>query len=546
MPAEKITWMVDRSCEELFTPALLSDIVERKIVAEEEIKRELAGRCVSRLRLKPKNLPEIYLKEFAIPVSRLFRACFSPPGLNEWRTAQELCKKGIQTYAPIALGIVKRFGIYRKVYFITEAVPDSLTLKEYIETYGPRGKDNRFIDKDLIDLFSDFVSRIRKVGILHTDFHWGNILIRIPDEGIPCFYLIDLHKVKLKPELSNREGLSNLALLNAALLGRVPSRMQIDFLRMYFKGSGISRHTFLRTRDALKGTAEALLLKKWKKQACRCLNENKYFKKIRLNGLTGFAKKGYHKPLLRIAANPHGFFFKAEALILKDSRTTSSLLFPAEDIPPGIHLKRYNEKGIWFILKNFFRSSRAKRVWHAANSLLAREIPTPEPLMYLEKRTCRVLAKSYVVTRMIAQAKDLGAFAMTDFTRLTRRQKLSAIRILAGQIRKMHDRGVRHGDLKAKNILVQQEAGKALQIFFVDLDAAEIHDRLSPHDRCRDVARLNCSFLDTVVLSRTCRLYFLKAYLGKVKKAHLKNTWQTVRRFTEKKMGQSGRRFSNE
>jgi hypothetical protein len=66
---------------------------------------------------------------------------------------------------------------------------------------------------------------------------------------------------------------------------------------------------------------------------------------------------------------------------------------------------------------------------------------------------------------------------------------------------------------------------------------------LSLQDRCRDLARLNCSFLDTGRVSTAHRLAFLKTYLGAVKREDLHAAWQTTLELTGKKLKKSNRSF---
>ena len=254
MPGQKITWTVDRRYESRFTDSVLNNIVSKKIVSKEAVVRELEGRRVSFLSLKPDNLPDVYLKSYWIPPSKLYRAFVFPYGLKEWSVAQQLVKKGIQICPPVALGIDKRWRMFRNVYFITEAVPDSMTLKEYIDKQGVKGDHGQLPEgKDLIDQFAAFVSDIRRAVILHSDFHWGNVLVRVSENSPPSFYLIDLHNVKLKRTLSSNDSLTNLVLLNASFLGRIPTRAQINFLRIYFKEIVKKREILYFSKEKLKG-----------------------------------------------------------------------------------------------------------------------------------------------------------------------------------------------------------------------------------------------------------------------------------------------------
>jgi tRNA A-37 threonylcarbamoyl transferase component Bud32 len=173
-----------------------------------------------------------------------------------------------------------------------------------------------------------------------------------------------------------------------------------------------------------------------------------------------------------------------------------------------------------------------------------REVPTPQPLLYLEQRRFRALFKSYFVTEMISGAQTLDSCVTAGFVHFILGQKLSLVRNIALHVKLMHERGICHGDLKAKNILVQEQGEGQIKVFFVDLDAVRVADKLTFRHRCRDIARLNCSFLNTAVVSMTHRLYFLKCYLGRVRRKDLKTAWDTVMFFTERKLHKSGRSFT--
>ncbi|MCP4714176.1 MAG: hypothetical protein GY868_03585, partial [Deltaproteobacteria bacterium] len=138
MQNNSITWSIDERYSARFTQTVLNDIVTRNNCSQEKVVRSLTTRSVSLLKLTPPDLPDIYLKSYHIPPTKLYRSWLQPYGTKEWRVAQALTRSSISTCPPIALGLQKSFGLYRRAFFITEAVTDSLTLKEYIERCGTR------------------------------------------------------------------------------------------------------------------------------------------------------------------------------------------------------------------------------------------------------------------------------------------------------------------------------------------------------------------------------------------------------------------------
>lgn len=532
MAVSPIRWTVAPACAARFTPAVLDALVARRNVAQETVRRELQYRRVSLLRLALSGFPEVYLKEYRIPLSKPFRALLRPPGFDEWRMAQALLEKKIPTFTPIAIGAVSVCGVYRRVFLVTEAIPDCMTLKEYIDRHGPRCDHNGARAEDLIDLFAAFAVQLRKANVVHRDLHWGNILIqRLPDGGTQ-FYLIDLHQARIRNARRDQEGISNLALLSAALWGNVPSRSKLQFLKAYCRDFLLKRESFLHMRDAVQEQSSRLVRRQWKKKAARCLHENKYFKKIRCGRCSGFARRDCPESVLKLMDNPDRLFGLSDAQVLKDSRTTSSLILKTTDAGP-LFLKRYNRKGAWHVLRHLFRSSRARRVWVAAHSMIARDLPTPRPLLFLEERRLGVVTRSLFVSRAIVPAVTLCAFASDNFAGLDRREKHACIRAFAHRLRDMHDRGVRHGDLKATNIVLKgADPVRHPEIYFVDLDAVKIKKSLSFKDRCRDIARLNRAVPDPGPANRSHRLLFLRAYLGAVKREELRTAWRMVRQLT--------------
>jgi len=110
-----------------------------------------------------------------------------------------------------------------------------------------------------------------------------------------------------------------------------------------------------------------------------------------------------------------------------------------------------------------------------------------------------------LVVREIAGARDLLALARE--TEPARHRRIIAD--VAGEVRRMHEAGLYHGDLNVKNILLQGSA-----VFFIDLDRAILRMARDPGLDAANLSRLNRSvekWLRTRV-SRVDRLRFLFSY----------------------------------
>ena len=102
-----------------------------------------------------------------------------------------------------------------------------------------------------------------------------------------------------------------------------------------------------------------------------------------------------------------------------------------------------------------------------------------------------------------------------------------------------------HGDLKAKNILIAADDKGNEKIWFIDLDATRLRATASLAERCRDLARLNCSFLNTAMVSRTQRHFFLKCYMEDDLQAGLQEAWSMVLELSWRKLLKAKRAFAS-
>lgn len=447
---------------------------------------------------------------------------------NIWLVSRVLQARGIAISRPIALGISRQFGGRRKACLAVESIPDSLPLKDYIDGFGPRPPGLRLPEgRNLIDLFMEFSSRLRTACLLPPDFNLADVLICAMADGSPSLYLRDAGRLSLKRPAAG--SLDSRRLLAAALWGKAPSQPELFFLGQYFRSiSRWGRTACLVCADALK---ELRLFSPWPDSS------------FGRGYLKGCVQPGPHeKALLQLLQHPQSLFVRPDAVMLKNSPTTTAMLLPVPDLPFPLYVKRYNPKGRFFGLKYLLRQSRARRVWSLSRKLQERNFPTPEVLGFVEQRRFGFLQAAYLVTRGLARAESLDAYIEKHVAKWDMEKKNRFTRQVAALVRAAHDQGLVHGDLKATNILVMSD-GAEEQLRLIDLDAARLHKRPDLMACCRDMARLNCSFLSRALISRSRRLCFLKAYLQE-QQPSLRQAWQVTRELSLRKLHRSGRSFS--
>jgi serine/threonine protein kinase len=324
-------------------------------------------------------------------------------------------------------------------------------------------------------------------------------------------------------------------------------------------------------------------LRLWRSWANRCFGNNRRFVRVRAGAAVGHMITEIEaEPLQSLLADPHAPFQQASAL-LKNSRSSAVAeieLFRrvggAQRNPPactgGLRCapptlqnciyKCFRAGSIWDSLANLFRRSPCLRSWQNGHAFLDCLLPTPRPIAVWHPRRFGLLREGYLLTEKISDAEDLHQYLHRVQT-LPIAKRISLLRNvlheLGRQIRKLHERGWAHRDLKATNILVQKSSGlqppidavagnrhnqlgeDRFRIWFIDLVGAWRPWRLRESRRQKDLSRLNSSFCSSQHLSRSDRLRFLRAYLNwnLHGKSGWKKWWRAIAKYTSSKIRQN-------
>jgi tRNA A-37 threonylcarbamoyl transferase component Bud32 len=548
-----LAWTIKEEYQDILSPHLLERLLNRVDITDCETVRTLPSRTVQYLKPTSPALPPLFLKEYHPPtVLARIKHLFRSPAEKEWRAAQALTRKMVPTFVPLAVGKPRRRGLTYRSCLISKSIDGGESLKDYLSQYHPNQSYPTGVAKrrTLIAL-AHFVRDLHQKGVVHQDFHWGNILVT-PVEGKPVhFYLMDLHRIQVKVRLTDKERIHNLASLNTAFVFTWSKTERWRFLKAYVAGDTRweqqSRH-FARRIEAV---TVKMVQKQWLKRDKRYVQENKYVVPFMSGSYRGCINRRFSSPeLLALLHDPDHAFSAPGSITIKDSNTTSSCTLPVT-LGGGnvaLHIKRYNYQNSLYALKNYFRCSRGKRVWKTAQGLLTRNIATPLPISFAEQRKGRLLLTSYFITRKIDRALPLSTVLQkgmaVTFPHNYSRKNMLLFKV-AHLVREMHARGIWHRDLKASNILVQKKVPDEEKLYLVDLDSVRIKRRLGRKEKIRDLARLNTSLVSTTTVSMTDRLRFLQYYLKtrRPRDRHIKDYWKAIAAQTQKKMNPSGLSF---
>jgi serine/threonine protein kinase len=195
---------------------------------------------------------------------------------------------------------------------------------------------------------------------------------------------------------------------------------------------------------------------------------------------------------------------------------TVELHAPAANEGETFYLKVFHGASWVHALKDLFRDSKAVRSMRQAAVLAKYNFNVPLSVAAGEKREFGLLQKAFLLTRPVKglalpvllrqhYAIGLGSSSLRD--------KRSALRQLASEIRRLHDLGFVHGDLVPTNIFVTGDPREAIDIFFMDNDRTRRYPRWLPHSLWRrNLLQLNRMPLPGITLQD--RIRFLRHYLG--------------------------------
>lgn len=173
------------------------------------------------------------------------------------------------------------------------------------------------------------------------------------------------------------------------------------------------------------------------------------------------------------------------------------------DISCVAKYQRYNRRKL----------DRLRGLWplHARDSfvmgirLLNLGIPTPRPLVALERRRWMEFPESLLITEYVKDCHTLYGFLRDDLHRKDpafARTKRELSRQIATIFSRLHRDGLRHRDAKPSNLLVRRSDG-SIEVMLVDLEGIRRRWRIGPTEGFQALAQLASKVLWCASLYRT-------------------------------------------
>lgn len=484
----------------------------------------------------------------------------SSPARREWQRASQIADRGVACVKPVAWAELVRQGPVRDSYHVTQAAESSLALDSYLFETLPQlpAHVQQVTRRKVVRALASFVATIHQAGIIHDDFHVGNVLVGIdesqpqrPMPGDPIrLLLVDVPGLRFRGPLDWSASRKSLVVLASAWWDRSTPSERLRFWR-----------TYLLQRPDLELTDERSIIqeldsagRRYSQRVARhrdkrCLRTNRSFRALRhRRGRAHVVADFMPEEIDRLLGDPDLVLWRNldRPVKLSHSRLIVRTELLLANGPVEAAYKRYRPRNWWKAVLGKLRTNRAFRAWRCGHALLERRIDTARPLFVCDLSRQGARPESYLATEWIEDAENLHLYAwrlaeQDPADRLRRASRCAAS--LGWLVGRMHAWQISHGDLKASNLLIV-ERGEEIRSYLIDADDVHVSRRLSFARQAADLSRLATSMAAHAWVTRTLVCRFFRAYVGQLPSDSRawKPLWQEAGRRANRRIGRKRRR----
>ena len=224
------------------------------------------------------------------------------------------------------------------------------------------------------------------------------------------------------------------------------------------------------------------------------------FTVVKRGKTTMMIRNGYKEQLLGMGIeNPHRFAEEPGGRITSYAGRGEMISAPIKGSQnERMVIKHYFHGGFFGrITKDvFWGVSRPQKEMIASEQMHSLGLPTSEVLVAHRHHIFGPFYRGDLVSKEIPDSIDLIAY-LGRFKRKPSREELKEKREVvikvASVISRMHEKGIYHGDLHLKNILIQKVGKGDIRVYILDLDKTKVKKEVGLGRRMRNLARFNRS-----------------------------------------------------
>lgn len=195
----------------------------------------------------PRTNLAVYVKRYHYPrfgqrVRLAFRGSLlrSSRARTEYHVLSKMRRLGVQAVRPIAYGERRRYGFVSSCFFITEAVPEAVSLSTFIQTFArrPDARPSTEVTRARHAILTNLAQQVRHMhdaGFVHRDLFWRNVLVRpLPNHEFEFYFLDASVGRRIRVRQWRRDSIvGDLAALGVLAPAFCTRADQLRFIRAY-------------------------------------------------------------------------------------------------------------------------------------------------------------------------------------------------------------------------------------------------------------------------------------------------------------------------
>lgn len=473
---------------------------------EGDVVKENNVRTVLRLEL-PELEKTAYFKAYSLPrlADRLKAWLFGSRAAHEWRVMRACVARGIPTARPLVVGERRRGRRVEGSFFASEGIPDAVDWIGHLERLRETGRAGE--RQRALETLGARVRQMHDRGIHHRDLHTNNILVRSGGSSQPDIRFIDLHSGRVV-RCGPRRRLAGLTKLAHSLRSATSRTDRARLVRGYLGAGTLRAMTFRRMVARIESGMTRLERRRLESRTRRCVVASSAF---RVEG-------GGNETVYRRAEFPRATLFEAivrhraevrehPQRLVKNGRTNriSRVSVATPDGPRVVGVKEFRERGTLDVVKRILGYRRGLQSWRGLHGLTVRGFRTPRGLGIVVPRGG---GSEFLAFEWMGDWERLDHYVLRRFQGAgpeAREEKRRLVDAVADLFRRLVERRVYHGDLKATNILVRERDG--LEFALLDTDRVVFDAPVSLRRRLKNLAQLYASVTHDIGIRERLRFF---------------------------------------
>jgi serine/threonine protein kinase len=216
--------------------------------------------------------------------------------------------------------------------------------------------------------------------------------------------------------------------------------------------------------------------------------KNEHGQPLSLLPFKGRIQASYNHPLfVQAISDCSRLLSDPDTEILLDRRNRVGVVaLPQQDGKnTDIVIKEFHSRGV-NRLKSIFLRGKAFKAWRGAVALVEREIETPPPVAFLEKKKGLFLDQSFFLAERVSGVEEIRFL----FPKLPPPELRELLVSLSQNLSTCHKKGILHRDLSDGNILVKKDEPGKLRFYLIDTNRIRIKKRIGLLSGLKSLIRL--------------------------------------------------------